>query len=524
MDTIKFVLVFVLFIQVYGANAKIDESSDNNFTVINYHLDSSNFSSQIIKTTDDFIKLKLPGVNYQQIIGRPELPMLNVLLITENHHKNGEDIIIEKNKVKFTRDGRLSFFKGQKCRCRQIEDFQFDENIYISNQQDFWVEDFGDYRGKKVLRLNVVLGKQNERSFELTTGIQIKIPKHYKKLDTQIYLNDKKRSRSTLIIGKIEYRKLLNSYVDRMKTMGRNGIIEFIDTKVETQTIKELINKHYNSNGIDNVILVGNDQVIPTYYVDTKFDSQTPSDYQYGLMGGEEDMIPDVFISRLPISNKKQLSNVLSKFKVLGEGLNIKRLLGISSNEGSNPSDFEYMRSIINPLSKSRSASALFLDQDNLNSNRDSFNSELQNGVDFISYIGHGSGFSWPSFNDEYVISDLELVDDQKRFPVLIDIACQNGRFSGEGRIGENFFLGGDDNRLVGASLYYGGSVDISWHPPAVMTVGISEFISSNNNVPIDKALTYGHFYLMNTSTPKEDIIDNLEWYHLQGDPGIIIL
>ena len=87
-----------------------------------------------------------------------------------------------------------------------------------------------------------------------------------------------------------------------------------------------------------------------------------------------------------------------------------------------------------------------------------------------------------------------------------MDIACQNGRFSGEGRIGENLILGGKDNRGIGASLYYGGSVDISWHPPAVMTVGISKFISENKNVRVSDALLYGHLYLINSDASKDEI------------------
>ena len=77
---------------------------------------------------------------------------------------------------------------------------------------------------------------------------------------------------------------------------------------------------------------------------------------------------------------------------------------------------------------------------------------------------------------------------------------------------------------MIGASIYYGGSVDISWHPPAIMTVGISQYISKNKKIELSDALLNGHLYLMESSTSREDILDNLEWYHLQGDPGVIIL
>ena len=129
-----------------------------------------------------------------------------------------------------------------------------------------------------------------------------------------------------------------------------------------------------------------------------------------------------------------------------------------------------------------------------------------------------------PSFNREYYVEDLDTISGQNEFPVLIDVACQNGRFSGEGRIGESFIYGGKSNSKIGASLYYGGSVDISWHPPAVTAVGIGKFLSNKKDVPVYQALMAGHLYLIENNSNKEDIIDNLEWYHLQGDPGLIIL
>ena len=205
--------------------------------------------------------------------------------------------------------------------------------------------------------------------------------------------------------------------------------------------IKGIIKKYYESDRINNVILAGDDSQIPTYYVETKFDSQTPSDLNYGLMGESDDLIPDVFIARIPVQNSSQLENILSKWKLLNKGLKIKNTVGVASNEGMNPSDYEYMRDIINPVASAKSAKRLFLDQNNGNSNKDVFNQSLESGVDFISYIGHGSGFSAASFNREYDIEDLEEVEQQTAYPLILDIACQNGRFSGEGRIGENLIL-----------------------------------------------------------------------------------
>lgn len=502
-------------------NAALSEFSDGSNTIVEFNLEENLLNTQMIKNQENLIRLDIPELGSQQIVGRPELPMINILLFSELDN-TGSDIEIQFSKETVKRKGQLSYFKGQKCRCREIEEYEFNKFDYAAESPRFWIDDFGDYRGKKVIRLNVLVGMQGSSSFELSKNVSIFIPKHYQSLanyDSQNFQSNP----STLIIGLEEHGQLITQYQNKLLETRRDVSVEFVKKGENTQKIKSIIKSHFERKKINNVILVGNDKIIPTFYVDTKFDTQTPSDYQYGIMGGESDSIPDVFIARIPVQSTQELKNVFEKLTSVLNGIHFNKLLGIASNEGANPSDFEYMRNIINPMATAKNATSRFLDQNNLDSNRDTFNSFLENGVDFISYIGHGSGFSWPSFNQQYEIEDLELVEHQKKFPMIIDIACQNGRFSGEGRIGENFFLGGNDHRLIGAAIYYGGSVDISWHPPAVMATGISRFLSQNKNVSIEDALTYGHFYLMNSNTPKEDIIDNLEWYHLQGDPGIII-
>ena len=66
---------------------------------------------------------------------------------------------------------------------------------------------------------------------------------------------------------------------------------------------------------ITNVIVVGNENIIPTYYVDTKFDSKTPSDLYYGLFGGPEDRLPDVFIARIAVENKAEAKELFHENK-----------------------------------------------------------------------------------------------------------------------------------------------------------------------------------------------------------------
>ena len=104
--------------------------------------------------------------------------------------------------------------------------------------------------------------------------------------------------------------------------------------------------------------------------------------------------------------------------------------------------------------------------------------------------------------------------------PIVIDVACQNGRLI-SANLGSNFMKVGPDAN--GAVAYYGGSVNISWHPPAIMAQGIAFEQLSKNYPYLGQALLAGQLYLAGKWANKAEVVDNMEWYHLQGDPGLAI-
>ena len=73
------------------------------------------------------------------------------------------------------------------------------------------------------------------------------------------------------------------------------------------------------------------------------------------------------------------------------------------------------------------------------------------------------------SFGKEVFVSELEDWKPGKTNPIVIDVACQNGKFNGRGYIGETMISGHQKyDYKNGAAAYIGGSVDISWDPPAI--------------------------------------------------------
>jgi hypothetical protein len=142
-----------------------------------------------------------------------------------------------------------------------------------------------------------------------------------------------------------------------------------------------------------------------------------------------------------------------------------------------------------------------------------------------MTYIGHGSGTSWPSMNMSYSVSDVKNLNNKPAVkPIIIDVACMNGNLNA-GMLGVTFMeaVPAGANDRFGAVAYLGGTVNISWHPPALMARGMAfEHLKKHFN-HLGEAILAGQLYLAANWNYEEDVIDNFEWYHLQGDPGLNI-
>ena len=519
MKNIKSIL-FLLSILIFSLNSSgVIANSDG--VLINIETDPSSFTLNKSNNINEFYLLQANNYQTRKIDGLPMVPEKVIFITGEGAL---DEINVQFNEEVFKKGLKVDFFRGEKCRCRPVEDLSFNNSLYLSDKKGIRIESFGDFRGQKLYKVSVSVARQSDQGVSFYRSIQVKIPKSFTIVENILNFGSSSEKEKTLVLTTPEFEKVVNKAFAADYFSERDISISVVGNSQSKDQIKALIKQGYEADQITTAILIGSENIIPTYIVDTKFDTNTPSDLYYGTFGGSGDYIPDVFISRISVENSPQLEAYFKKLDTVKGKLKIKNTLGIASNEGASPSDKEYIRQMIGELADSKNASTLYLDQDNSNSNSDTFNTKFESGVNWVNYIGHGSGYSWSSFNQEYFVDDINQIKSQSDFPVLVDVACQNGRFSNEGRIGESLIFGGSDNKLVGAVLYYGGSVDISWHPPAIMAVGIGKYLTKNSNIPVYRALLAGHLYLMENSSNQEDIVDNLEWYHLQGDPGILIL
>jgi len=100
-------------------------------------------------------------------------------------------------------------------------------------------------------------------------------------------------------------------------------------------------------------------------------------------------------------------------------------------------------------------------------------------------------------------------------------VACSNASWAYYPRCFGKAWVTNTSN--AGAIAFYGGSVSISWDPPAIMSVGISKYHFEKPVHSLGGSVLAGQMYLVEKMGTGNQVIDNMKWYNLFGDPSLII-
>ncbi len=505
-------IVFLLFI-LSGAVAQATQ-------IHQVQTDVSGLQQEAMRQNNEsFTKIQLNQVQMEKELGAPELPVRSWLV--QGHPENIQ-VDVSRQSVE-TFSGRPYPVQEQECRCAndRKRTFQFNRSSYEQSLPMVDVSYLGTFRGTPISRVDVRLGKYEaaRNQFQITTSAEVRINVGTFELTTE-------ELKDYLIVVPTNLADGVVAFADYKRSRNYNVHIMTVESPANTTAaIQEMIKNAYTEKGIDFVIMVGDEMALPMFKVPTTGSSSTPSDLKYFTMDGANDYIPEMFASRISASTPEQVRAQLDKSiefeKVSYQNANgLKKFIGIASNEGSNPSDDEYVRSIGEKFRQTMGANVVHLHQnDKVNSNPEVLNSTLNDGSFWLTYLGHGSGTSWPSMYQYYTTNHIrQLINQTSVKPIIIDVACQNGRLT-NGRLGTTFMKA--EGAGFGAAAYYGGTVDISWHPPAIMARGIAYEQMDKKFRHIGVALLAGQFYLAANWNKTADVIDNFEWYHLQGDPGM---
>lgn len=386
-------------------------------------------------------------------------------------------------------------------------------------------EYLGTYRGQPLTRVTIYAAEANYTNNTMNFYPNLRAQVATAGSVQDIYADDSTSAYDYLIItpkallpGLADHVTYKNSRGHTVKTV----LLEDIGSDVKK--ITAFFKSEYDVNKYKYALIVGTDTLFPNHMVNTSGSSRTPSDYPYFLMD-TADMIPDVQYGRVVASTVDEVKRQVSKWQRYEDRRSdvsgLLRMVGIASNEGSNPSDEDYIKGIEGDLNAAFGTTSTHFHQDSPTSKPGPINEAINKGIGYVTYVGHGSGTSWASTGTWYATGDVKaLANANVQQPVIIDVACQNGTLK-KGYFGETWMNAVDSRGdSIGAAMYYGGSVNISWHPPAIMARGIVKKTIAQKLTTIGDALLAGQIYLLENHTDTEAVRDNFEWYHLFGEPS----
>ena len=486
---------------------------------------------------DQFQDLSFYKLSSTDEVDRPQLPYMAIFL---KGRPADFEIQILRGKASFVKDVLPRPNLKLPCRClKKGDDVKpLDWDIYRSSRKKLYdVEYLGDFKGLPISRLKLypTLYEARTRVLKVFPNINFNIFHKTQNLEASHkidrLLDLAKVNNKFVVVGPERFFEALRPWRDWKEKQGFEidfFAIEEIGTK--SRDVKKFLHRLYKKEKFTWSLLIGHEEIMPTEYVKTNSHDKTPSDLKYFTMGGKSDSIPDVYYGRFVVDSVQDLESQIRKIikfesKSFEDLSGFRRQIGIASDEGYDPTDVEYLEQMQSPLKASFNLNIFKFLQENANSTPENINKILTKGAVWLNYIGHGEGSTWPSLNmRSYHSNDIKNIDSEGRVkPVIIDVACQNGRFSYENRLGERFLNELRGDTLVGAVAYYGGSVDISWHPPAKMAVAINTILAKGEVNQLGKVLFEGQMELFKKHSDKNEVIDNLKWYHLLGDPSLLI-
>lgn len=521
--------------QVKSSPVTIKENNTNNAVEVNFNLTALQ-SNRVSINDSTFNKLQIDDLKMTKREGNPSLPYYAVVV-----NSRPEELVVKynpktvyeiKNSVPLPAPKKLS--RSDKYK-----------KIWIVNQKSFQnsrsklyqLEYLGDFRGIPLTRVLFfpVSYIGSTKTLEITPNIEYKI---YRKDRAEVrefqnfqeIIDVSNISKRYLIVTYSRFEQSLQRLISWKRRLGfKVEVVYLEDIGESAESIKTYLKDRFNNikTRFTYALLVGDESIFPTFYIKTLYSQRTPSDLNYFIMGDKGDFIPDVFYGRMvaddPTDVEIQIEKIIQHERAdFDDFSGYRKGIGISSNEGENPSDMEYLKRINGHLINELGFSFINFFQNDSRSIPYNINGIIDQGVGWLTYLGHGSGYSWSSIYSYsgYRIGDIKNLKPDSVKPIIIDVSCLNGRFK-RGRFGEQFMNNAKDGKPIGAVAYYGGTVKISWHPPAIMASGITKMISKKKYEHLGEALLAGQIYLMQNYSELSDIKDNLTWYHLLGDPSL---
>ena len=265
---------------------------------------------------------------------------------------------------------------------------------------------------------------------------------------------------------------------------------------------------------------------IPPFLVDVDpWAGETASDNRYVTVDGD-DILPDIFIGRLPVNNASEASTVIDKIvnyeTTPPEGDWRQKVTFVADNAddpdsstNNFPQDAIYLDN--NYVPPQYSVNHIHHPQGgDPNATRTAIRNAWNSGTVLLTYLGHGATKRWGYYSEGFWKTvDLPSLSNSSKLPVILEMTCLTGKFQAR-----------EDDTLDESTLRLpnGGAVAV-WGPTGLglatghveLAAGFYTEIFSSQPTDLGRAVAAGKFYLMQTKPYYSDLVDT---FVLLGDPA----
>ena len=510
----------------------------------------------ITPDANNYAELSIAGMSTMNQAGRPDLPTTGVLLAVPAGYEPHASLVSETTKV-FPGVTIAPFQQKWRCSTELGSTFTVDDQIYDSAAvfpaTTYKLEEAGYMQDLRLVRLSITPARMDFSKHALVVSNSMalrvdfvpsnksqmkpmRLPSSISELARKLTANGGTMKQLEAVDSPekmlVVVADQLSSEIESLVAWKRSrGIVVDVVTYSAAGGSKENVQKYvqtyYNESNPrpSYLLLVGNGTTLPPFRRSTSSGSAA-SDYPYALLSGT-DIIPDIFVGRLVANDAAEVRLQVSRWMNYERnpeagGSWYPKGTTIASNEGSNPSDVGYAEQIQSELMRNTYTATDKFYQGTGAATAANIVAALDQGRSWLTYIGHGSGTSWGSTNTTFSTSTIRTLKNFDKLPVIVDVACDNGSFVDVSMcFGKQWVVHNSGGRNAGAVSYYGASVSTSWHEPAVMSVGIAKRHFDNKISNLGGSLVAGQLYLIEKMGVGANVVDNLEWYNLLGDPSL---
>ncbi len=528
-------------------------SDRKGFAPVQVHLQIGGVEIQ--RGLDGFRSVKVDGLSTIGQVGAPEVPGTGVLIAVPPGAEPELTILARREQL-------VQETVVQPCqpkqRCQLPKEqvsFHFDSKLYDSAETfpeaSVRIEEVGKFQGIRLVRLALypLQMKMKEKAVlvttEMTAEVRFKNPSRRKVSmsasvervaremtangeDIHLFATTPTVPETMIVVTADALKATIEPLIEWKRQKGLNvQVYTFTEAGGTRDKVKAFIQTLYDkaTPKPSYLLLVGNKTTLPGFKESTG-SGQAASDYAYSLLDGK-DTVPDLLYGRLLADNeaeaKTQVTRAIAYEKAASGGW-FPKAMTLASDEGSNPSDEDYANQVSAALTAGTYSHIDSFFERNSTATHASIFGALKEGRSWISYFGHGTGTDWASTNKYFNISDVDQIENEGKLPFVVDVACQNGSWVDLNRcFGKAWMTLERAGNPNGAIAYYGGSVNVSWNEPAVMSVGVAKYHFEKPVHSIGASVFAGQMYMYEKMGVATNTTDNLKWYNLFGDPSLLL-